>query len=176
VGDIYQSVADGTLDIGYATGLREQRETSRAGTRRIVAVPFRSYQWFLVASPRLLEQSKAHDGTTAIFLPAYAHLVITRLKAWLPDESKHHFTLAQDTEAAKTAAEAQLGIACVPAYTVRAEVLAGSLVRWYSNLPAFTSVIHIAHQRPPRHPDVSLVVAATRRLEHFLPDGGLVGS
>jgi LysR family transcriptional regulator, low CO2-responsive transcriptional regulator len=171
VGELYAGVAKGELDIAFASGLREQAPRHGPGAREVTTVPFRRYHWFLVSSPRVAKQIDAGGGDFGIFLPEYAHETIPRIQSSLPPGNSYHFTLAQDTEATKATALADLGIACVPAYTVGFEIGAGSLVLCFPELPPADSIIYIGHEKHPRHPDVARVVAATRRLPNFSVDG-----
>lgn len=131
VGELYTALTRGELDIAYASGLREQRLTQRPGWRQVTTVPFRTYHWFTVSSPRMAERIRAGGSSFTIFLPGYAVAMIPRIQPDLPATNEYHFTLAQDTEATKATALADLGIACIPAYT------SGSNCLWVAWLVAF---------------------------------------
>ncbi len=171
VGELYDALARGALDIAYASSLGVPPPATSAATRIISTTPFRKYHWMLVASPRLGAQIAAGGGTFSIYLPEYARLMIPRIAEATPGSNSYSFTLAQDTEATKGAALADLGIACVPTYTVGSEIIAGSLVECFPGLPRLDSMIRVGHERRPRHPDVAKVVVATRRLPNFSADG-----
>ena len=171
VGDLYSALGRGELDIAYASSLREQGLQSPPGPRKLTTVPFRTYHWFLVSSPRVDGHIQEGGRSVEIFLPEYALGMIPRITGALPPGNSYHFTPAQDTEATKATALADLGVACVPAYTVGSEIVAGSLVSCFPGVPPADSVIYIGHERRPRHPDVAKVVAATRRLPNFSVDG-----
>ncbi|MGE0598206.1 MAG: LysR family transcriptional regulator [Dehalococcoidia bacterium] len=171
VGDLYSALLRGEIDVAFATGLYEQKVGQPLGTRRITTVPFLRYHWSLVSSPKTAEQLKLGGGTFPIVLPAYAQGMVPRFDGLLPSSNRYEFQFAQDTEAAKTSALADFGIACVPAYTVGFEVSAGSLVSSFPDAPLVDSVIYIAHEFKPRHPDIAKVVVATRRLPNFAVDG-----
>lgn len=169
VGDLYQALVDGKLDLVYASGLRDEHRRAGLGGRSIVTVPFRRYYWYLVTSPRLAKALDA-DCEVRVFLPEYASALVPRLKAILPHTYVYSFELAQDAEATKGAALADMGIACVPAYTVGFEIAAQSLVRALPTVSPLASMIYLGHERPAKHPDVARVVNATRRLPSFFMD------
>lgn len=170
VGDLYQSLARGELDIVYASSLREQRQFFPEHDGKLTTVPFRRYTWHLAASPRLAARIAEGGSTITVFVPEYAHALTGRIEASLPAGNSYIVSLAQDAEATKGAALADMGVACVPAYTARFEVVAGSLVRCFADL-SISSMIYVGHERRPRHPDVARMVAATRRLPSFSVDG-----
>lgn len=171
IGDLYRALTRGELDIVYASGLREQRSVvSDVGPQPVITVPFRRYHWVLVALPSISADLEAGSAAT-FYVPGYAHLLVDRLRTALPKPRKYSFTLSQDAEAAKGAAFAGMGVACVPAHTVGSELAIGHLVACFPELPPLDNMIYVGHARRPRHPDVPQVVAATRRLPHFSVDG-----
>lgn len=171
VGDLYRSLSRGEVDIVYASGLREQRGVvPDLGPQDIVTVPFRRYHWILVALPSM-NAAFGSGATITVYVPGYAHLLVDRLKSALPSSQSYAFSLAQDAEAAKGAAAAGMGVACVPAYTVGSELAIGHLFNAFPGVEPIDNMIYVGHARRPRHPDVPKVVAATRRLPHFSVEG-----
>lgn len=165
IGDLYEALTRGELDLAYASGLREQRELYPAGPRTLTTVPFRRYWWVFVATADVTRDMRGDHRT--IYLPEYAHRSVPRIESALRAYGEFSLVLAQDTEASKSAALANMGVACVPAYTVRSELAAGNLRYCFDRDAVLDNMIYVGHERRPRHPDVALVVAATRRLPNF---------
>ncbi|MGD9895277.1 MAG: LysR substrate-binding domain-containing protein, partial [Dehalococcoidia bacterium] len=131
----------------------------------LVVVPWSRYRWVLAAAPGYLQRAVSRDEPVPVYIPAWAETLPTSLAAGFARQNVSPlFQMVESSEAAKTAAQAQVGIACVPVYTARLELAAGELRRCLEGVAFPPTSIDAIHRRPAENPMVATFVSFLRML------------
>jgi DNA-binding transcriptional LysR family regulator len=166
VTSIVGELIEGTIDIGFSGGLTEAVARERPRRPRVVAVPWSRYGWTFVAAPAYLAaRDLCQETPLPVYLPAFGEPLQSRLVDAFPTAGvTPEFALVENSEAAKTAAQALLGVACIPVYAARLELATGELVRCLEEIEFPPAFIEFAHRRPVENPMVATFVAFLRTL------------
>jgi DNA-binding transcriptional LysR family regulator len=166
VTSIVGELIEGTIDIGFSGGLTEAVAGGRLRGPRVVAVPWSRYGWTFVAAPAYLAgRGPRQETPLPVYLPAFGEPLQIRLIAGFRALGvTPQFATVENSEAAKTAAQALLGVACIPVYAARLELATGELVRCLEEIIFPPAFIEFAHRRPAENPMVATFVTFLRAL------------
>jgi DNA-binding transcriptional LysR family regulator len=166
VTSIVGELIGGTIDIGFSGGLTAAVAREQPRRPRVVAVPWSRYDWIFAATPAFLSgRSPQHDKPLLVYLPAFGDVLQSRLTGgFLAAGLTPQFVIVENSEAAKTAAQASLGVACIPVYAARLELATGELARSLEEIRFPAAFIEFAHRRPAENPMVATFVAFLRAL------------